>query len=319
MWRRAGLLRPPPGLAPSVLSPASLTLRGLKELKLLCCPFSALTACHLVKDIGKIPPHAQEWFVSSQRLWARWRLKIHPSGLQNDSVFLPFLSPHRRLWELVNFPTCGEGPPLHTQTCLNKNPGVGFSSLLSYSERRRRIQVSQAKGHPLLLRLVLLYSIATWWAFHPDFNPPITSCSTLGQLWVRRTLNFEPQSAPLASPPHPPPPEGMFYPQESSHDTLSGMWKQLSWSPCLFFCRPKVSHPTNLLHVTWFQVPSATALLLPCHLQTFFGLQGTQSLAILLTLPSPVISPNQLFSCLFLFSWPCSWQIDTDYKLTQLQ
>lgn len=92
--------------------------------------------------------------------------------------------------------------------------------------------------------------------------------------------------------------------------------------PCLFFSRPKVFHPTNLLHVAWFQVPSATALLLPCHLQTFLGSPTRGFRAWTLpSFPSPVITAHQLFSCLVLFTfrWPCSWQIDTGWKLTQLQ
>lgn len=92
---------------------------------------------------------------------------------------------------------------------------------------------------------------------------------------------------------------------------------------CPVFYSPgqRSSIPTNLLPVTWLQGPSATALLLPCHLQALLGFQGVPSLDILLTLPRPVISRNQLFSgsVLFSFSWPHSWQIDTSYTLTQLQ
>lgn len=53
----------------------------------------------------------------------------------------------------------------------------------------------------------------------------------------------------------------------------------------------------------------------------FPWLPGDSELGHYLTLPSPVIASNQLFSCFVLFSlsWPCSWQIDTGCKLTQLQ
>lgn len=92
--------------------------------------------------------------------------------------------------------------------------------------------------------------------------------------------------------------------------------------PSLFFSRPKAFHPTNLLHVTWFPVPSATTVLLPCHWQTLLGSPGVQSLVI--TLPSQVQSWHQINFFLFCFalfslSWPCFWQINTSYRLTQLQ
>lgn len=146
--------------------------------------------------------------------------------------------------------------------------------------------------------------------------PPNSSCSTLGQLWLERTLHFELQSVPLNSLP-------------ITKHVLP--WRVFPWHSWVCedvspgphaFSLPGQRFPILQIFYMWhgFRFPQQPSCLpLPCHLQTFLGLQAIQSLAILLTLPSPVISPNQFFSCLFLFSWPCSWQIDTGYKLTQLQ
>lgn len=114
----------------------------------------------------------------------------------------------------------------------------------------------------------------------------------------------------------------VLYPWGSSPWCSLRYMKTALLFPSLFFSRPKAFHPTNPLPVTWFPVPSATTVLLPCHRQTSLGSPGVQSLVI--TLPSQVQSWHQINFFLFCFalfslSWPCFWQINTSYRLTQLQ
>ena len=179
------------------------------------------------------------------------------------------------------------GLPVHTSVWLSKNPGVSVSSSL-------KLELEEG-GNPRLSERANLTGSSPL---------PASPCSVI----LHRTsyftaLTWEDYSSELQS-----------VPLDASLTAHALLWGSSPWhslrfvdtallSPSLFFSGPKAFHPTNLLHVTWFQVPPATAPLLPCHLQTFLGSPGIQSLAT--TLPSQVQSSHQInfFLVLFCFHW----------------